>query len=138
VALGMALRGIATAAIDVSDGLLGDLGHLLKQSGAGATIDTAIAMNLIAVSAYGDCANKVFDAEIKPAQRLGWVLAGGDDYELLFTAPAAARAAVAAAAQGSQTAVTRIGRIDAESGLRLVDGRGQAVANPYTSFDHFA
>ena len=138
VALGMALRGIATAAIDVSDGLLGDLGHLLKQSGAGATIDTATAINLIALSAYGDCTNRIFDAEIKPEQRLGWVLAGGDDYELLFTAPASVRASVAAAARSSQTAVTRIGRIDSERGLRLIDAQGQAVTNTYTSFDHFA
>ena len=138
VALGVALRGIATAAIDVSDGLLGDLGHILKQSGAGATVDTDMAINLIAENAYITCANKDFYPEVKPEQWLGWVLAGGDDYELLFTAPASARAAVVAASRSSQTAVTRIGQIDAESGLRLVNGLGQAVANPYTSFDHFA
>ena len=138
VALGLALRGVATSAIDVSDGLLGDLGHILKQSGRGATVDTEIAIKLIANKSMDTCGNGSFYPEIEPEAWLGWVLGGGDDYELLFTAPAAARAAVAAAAQGSQTVVTRIGQIDAECGLRLVDGQGRAVANPYTSFDHFA
>ena len=132
VALGIALRGIATAAIDVSDGLLGDLGHILKQSGVGATLKTNRAAALMAADPSG------FPAEFKPEQRLAWVLAGGDDYELLFTAPAPARSAVAAAARSSQTAVSRIGRIDSEGGLRLVNAQGQPVANPYRSFDHFA
>lgn len=64
-------------------------------------------------------------------------LAGGDDYELVFTAPPAQRDAVAAASQASGTAVTRIGTVLAEPGLRLVDAQGQAVDNRYASFDHF-
>ena len=138
VALGLALRGIATAAIDVSDGLLGDLGHLLKQSGTGATVNTDVAITLIATHAHHTGDNGLFCPEIRPEQWLGWVLAGGDDYELLFTAPASARAGVAAAARSSQTAATRIGQIDSERGLRLVNGQGQAVPNTYASFDHFA
>ena len=138
VALGRALRGIATAAIDVSDGLLGDLGHILKQSGVGATVDTDSAIILVAARAYYSGANGLFGTEIMADQWLGWALAGGDDYELLFTAPASKRGAVCAAAQSSQTPVTRIGRIDPERGLRLVDGKGQAMPNTYTSFDHFA
>lgn len=138
IRLGLALRGIATAAIDVSDGLLGDLGHILKQSGVGATVETDIAITLIAARGYYSRAGAPLDAEIKPDQWLGWALAGGDDYELLFTAPASAREAVATAAQASQTPVTRIGRIDVQRGLRLVDGNGQPVPNTYTSFDHFA
>ena len=138
VALGLALRGIATAAIDVSDGLLGDLGHILKQSGVGATLDTNIAITLVAFFTYYKGAKSLFSTEIMPDQWLGWALAGGDDYELLFTAPVAARAQVANAAQISQTRVTRIGQIELELGLRLVDGKGQAVPNNYTSFDHFA
>ncbi|MDE1979708.1 MAG: thiamine-phosphate kinase, partial [Betaproteobacteria bacterium] len=63
--------------------------------------------------------------------------AGGDDYELLFTAPPAARNAVAAAAAQAATAVTRIGRIDAEPGLRLIDASGQVLDNVYAGFDHF-
>jgi len=134
VALGQALRGIATSAIDISDGLLGDLGHILKLSGVGATVDTAVAINLVA--AYADCmgARGQFDANTW----LGWALAGGDDYELLFTAPPAHRTLVTAAAQSSHTPVTRIGHIDQAHGLRLVDEHGQAVANTYSSFDHFA
>ncbi|MDO8250417.1 MAG: thiamine-phosphate kinase [Rhodoferax sp.] len=138
VALGLALRGLATAAIDVSDGLLGDLGHILKQSGVGATVDTDIAITLVAARAYYTGVRGQFGTEIAANQWLGWALAGGDDYELLFTAPISARAAVAAAAQTSQTPVTRIGHMDAARGLRLLDGQGQAMPNTYTSFDHFA
>ncbi len=137
VALGLALRGIASAAIDVSDGLLGDLGHILKQSGVGATVDIDVASNLVAASAYYTTAKGQFDAELAPAQWRSWALAGGDDYELLFTAPSSQREAVSTAAQTSQTPVTRIGQIDMQRGLRLVDGNGQAVPNTYTSFDHF-
>ncbi|TSA08972.1 MAG: thiamine-phosphate kinase, partial [Comamonadaceae bacterium] len=109
VALGMALRGIASAAIDVSDGLLGDLGHILTQSGVGATVQADAASALVASrSIYRD--NSTL-----PGQTIGidqWrslALAGGDDYELLFSAPASTRAQVAQAAESSQTAVTRIG-----------------------------
>ena len=133
VALGQALRGIATAAIDLSDGLLGDLRHVLKASGVGATLDTSIAITLIAASAHPACANGLISLK----NQLNCVLAGGDDYELAFTAPASARAAVQAAAHRAGTPVTRIGRIDAEPGLRLVDQRGRAVADRYASFDHF-
>jgi thiamine-monophosphate kinase len=138
IALGLALRGIATAAIDVSDGLLGDLGHILKQSGIGATVDVEVATNLIASYAHYTGARGLFYSEIAAEQWLGWALAGGDDYELLFTASPSARDAVAGAAQSSQTPVTRIGHLSLEPGLRLVDGDGQAVANTYSSFDHFA
>ncbi len=133
VALGSALRAIATSAIDVSDGLLGDLGHILKASGVGATLATANAMNLIASHAHIDWAEARFDAQ----NELFWVLSGGDDYELAFTAPPAARQTVLAAAAGAATPVTRIGRIDEEPGLRLVDAHGQPVANTFASFDHF-
>ncbi len=137
VALGLALRGIATSAIDVSDGLLGDLGHVLKASHCGATIDTSIAIQLIASNASKSWPAGQFDAEINLQNRLNWVLAGGDDYELLFTAPASARAAVLEAARTSATPVTRIGRMDSESGLRLVDANGQPMSDTFASFDHF-
>ncbi len=137
VALGQALRGVATAALDVSDGLLGDLGHLLKQSRVGATVDVENATSLIATNAYYIRARCQFDTEIKPTQWQHWALAGGDDYELLFTAPANRRDAVAAAATLSDTPVTRIGHMDAEPGLRLRDAQGQPVANTFASFDHF-
>lgn len=133
VALGTALRGIASSAIDISDGLVGDLGHILRASGVGACIDTSIAINLIAICAQPEGDRALFDVE----KQLELVLAGGDDYELAFTAPPAQRKAVAAAAQASQTPVTRIGQIEAASGLRLVDGQGQVVQRQFVSFDHF-
>lgn len=134
VALGQALRGIATSAIDVSDGLCGDLGHILQRSGVGAVIDTALALDLLASqSAWTRTLSGGQDAT--PA--LDWVLSGGDDYELAFTAPPTARAALMAAAQAVHTRVTRIGFIRAEPGLQLQDGEGQPVARRTASFDHF-
>lgn len=132
VALGMALRGVASAAIDVSDGLLGDLGHVLAASGVGATIDSSSAGKLLA------CSGTALDAMLVPEARLACVLAGGDDYELAFTAPPGARAAVHAASVASATAVTRIGQVQAATGLRLVDAQGAPMENRYRSFDHFA
>ena len=133
VALGMALRGIATAAIDISDGLLGDLGHVLAASGVGARVDTSITGGLMA------CSGPDLDAATTPDTRLTCILAGGDDYELAVTAPARARAAVVhAAAAAAGIRVTRIGRIQREPGLRLVDAQGAPVTNHYRSFDHFA
>ena len=132
MALGLALRGVASAAIDTSDGLLGDLGHILAASGVGATIDTGAAMTLL------HCNGSHGALQLGADYLLGCVLAGGDDYELLFTAPNARRAAVAAAALASSTPVTRIGRIEATSGLRLIDAQGQPVSNRFASFDHFA
>ena len=125
IALGVALRGVATSAIDISDGLLGDIGHLLRRSNAGALLD---------VDALPRSA--VLAAQTRALQR-ECLLAGGDDYELLFTAPPGRAAAVHAASAQGKIAVTRIGRIEAEPGLRLVDGRGEPVANTYSSFDHF-
>lgn len=127
VALGQALRGVATAAIDVSDGLLGDLGHILHRCSVGARIETPAAAGLMAAA-----------GPLDEAARLEYVLAGGDDYELVFTAPAARRDAVQAAAREARTAVTRIGRIEAQPGLRLVDGQGRPSGRQYGSFDHFA
>lgn len=137
VALGLALRGVASAAADISDGLLGDLGHILERSAAGATLDTAIAINLLAAQSYSTRANGLFGNMLSAQMALQCVLAGGDDYELVFTAPPARRAMVQAASWASNTPVTRIGQIDAAPGLRLLDGHGNPVANTFTSFDHF-
>jgi thiamine-monophosphate kinase len=129
VALGQALRGIASSAVDVSDGLVGDLGHILESSQVGATLDA-------------DAATRVVAAAGTPGLSTGTLrtcaLSGGDDYELVFTAPPLARAAVEQAGQDSATRVTRIGRIDAEAGLRIVDATGAPVAQRFDSFDHFA
>ena len=125
LALGMALRGIAHAAIDISDGLAGDLGHILHRSGVGGQLD---------VDALP--AGAVLQQQA-PDLRRRFALSGGDDYELCFTAPAARRKQVQAAADHAATAVTRIGQIEAHSGLRLVTGDGQPLALTPTSFDHF-
>ena len=138
VALGQALRGIANAAIDVSDGLLGDLGHILKQSGVGARVETINAMNLIACRANPDWSTGQTGDKLSDTQWLDLVLAGGDDYELVFTAPTSARSAVHAAALASLSAVTRLGQIEAAPGLRLIDASGQLMDQRYPSFDHFA
>ena len=138
VALGMALRGIASSAIDVSDGLQGDLGHVLQQSAVGAVIDAAVvtqllAINLIATQAIKTTINSQFTSQ----KQLQYALSGGDDYELAFTASVSKRQAVQAAALASNTPVTRIGQIEAEPGLRLIDAQGQTVPNIFASFDHF-
>jgi thiamine-monophosphate kinase len=75
--------------------------------------------------------------ELQEERLLQVVLAGGDDYELAFTAPAAQRQAVAAAAKRTGTNVTRIGRIDAEMGLRVAGADGKPVAQRFAGFDHF-
>lgn len=124
VALGIALRGIAHAAIDISDGFAGDLAHVLAHSRCGASID-------IDALPAGPVLQKM-----APGLRRDWCLAGGDDYELCFTAPPYRHDAVVAAGVASSTCVTRIGRIDAASGLRLLDGAGNTFHAP-PSFDHF-
>lgn len=125
VALGQALRGVATSAIDVSDGLVGDLGHILQRSGVGARLNVD-ALPCSAVLAAQPL-----------ALRREYALAGGDDYELVFTAPASSRAAVQRASATSATPVTCIGRIEAQSGLRLTDAQGQILPLALHSFDHF-
>ena len=124
-ALGRALRGIAHAAIDVSDGLLGDLGHLLARSQLGAEIHAA---SLPAGSALAQ----------QPAERqLDYMLNGGDDYELCFTAPPEQRDAVLSAAALANTPVTRIGSLKSGTGIQLLDAAGSALPFASHSFDHF-
>lgn len=126
VALGLALRGVATAAIDLSDGLAGDLGHVLARSRVGAVVDVDALPRSAVLAA------------MPPTVQRECLLAGGDDYELLFTAPPGRRDAVLAAAQAAATPVTRIGRIDDGPGLRCVDAAGAEVDGPRRGFDHFA
>ena len=132
VALGLALRGMASSAIDVSDGLLGDLSHILQRSGVAAEIELRT-IDLIALHADFMPGNGQFD--LKFMQEM--VLAGGDDYELAFTAPAAHQAAIAALALQLNLPLTRIGRTLPGSGITLVDAQGTQQPNPYSSFDHF-
>ncbi|HEY0201923.1 MAG TPA: thiamine-phosphate kinase [Burkholderiaceae bacterium] len=135
VALGLALRGVASSAIDISDGLLGDLGHVLRASGVGARVEASFAPELIAISQGKSGASGQFDPETLAT----CVFAGGDDYELAFTAAPTARDAVQAAARQASTRVTRIGTVEAAPGLRLTDADGGALdARRFAGFDHFA
>ena len=133
LALGRALRGVASSAIDLSDGLAGDIGHILAASGVGATIDIGVASDLIACNDLMVGADTAFDRDFR--RRI--VLTGGDDYELAFTAAPESRAAVLRAAEAGNTPVSRIGRIEPEPGLRLIHGDGQIESIPSRAFDHF-
>ena len=122
VALGLALRAIASAAIDVSDGLLADLGHVCAAGGVGARLD------LPAVPLPDGAL-----ALASPDELLG----SGDDYELCFTVPALHEGAVSTVADQLRLTLTRIGQIEAEPGLRLVDAAGEVRAVAARGHDHF-
>jgi thiamine-monophosphate kinase len=125
VALGMRLRGVASSAIDLSDGLLGDLGHVLRRSGVGARLNRdAVPRSALLASLPA------------PVQRL-CLLHGGDDYELLFSAAPARHAAVRAAASAAGVSVSHIGHIEAGAALVVVDGAGQVLDETARGFDHF-
>ncbi len=126
VTLGVALRGLAHSAIDVSDGLLADLGHILDASSVGAEIEfarlpiAAVAAKYLADPVAREC-----------------VLAGGDDYELCFTAPPTQRAEVELAAASAQVAITRVGRITAQPGLAVLGADAEPMPLGKTGYDHF-
>ncbi|MET3121357.1 thiamine-monophosphate kinase [Oxalobacteraceae bacterium GrIS 2.11] len=125
VALGMALREVAHAAIDLSDGLTGDLGHILERSKVGATIwCDALPVGPVL-------------AGQEQSLQYEFALAGGDDYELCFTAPRDSRAAVLNAARVAATQVARIGYVETLPGLRLVDINNNPLTFTFNSFDHF-
>lgn len=129
VALGQALRGVATAMLDVSDGLTGDLAHILERSAVGAVVDVATVPHspIMAVALAGSQRDAA----------LACLLAGGDDYELCFTAPPSASAKVAGIAAATGLPLTRIGTITAGGGLVLRGPAGETMATP-RAFDHFA
>jgi thiamine-monophosphate kinase len=127
VALGIALRGIANSAIDVSDGLLADLGHILERSAVAGEIQFAA----LPVSLH-----------LRPylAQAPGWqfALAGGDDYELCFTAPVAHHAELERLAAQLDLPLTCIGKIATGSGCIVRAADGRVIKLERTGYDHFA
>lgn len=128
VGLGLALRGVASAMLDVSDGLLGDLGHILENSACGARVELA-RLPLAALHRAG--------ADEALARRC--LLSGGDDYELLFSAPPARRAQVEALADAQAIPLTRIGAITGHGGeLLLVEADGSTHISAASGYDHFA
>jgi thiamine-monophosphate kinase len=123
LALGQALRGIASAALDISDGLLADLGHILETSQVGAEIQ-ADALPLSPA------------ARALPGAREA-ALAGGDDYELLFTAPPERRPRIAVLSERLALPLTRIGRIERGAGVRALDEEGCEMSVAATGWQHF-
>jgi thiamine-monophosphate kinase len=127
VALGQALRGLATSAIDISDGLIADLGHICRLSGVGATVDLAS----IPVSAIGA---KHFTSDAG----LTAIVAGGDDYELCFTAPANARESITDLTNVLGIPLTRIGQVKRGKGVSLLGADGKPMRIDGRGFDHFS
>jgi thiamine-monophosphate kinase len=126
IAAGLALAGIAHAAIDVSDGLLADLGHVCRASSVGAEIELAALPPSPALLA-------AFDEQARAALQAG----GGDDYELCFTAATAQRDAVAALALECGVAMTRIGCIAEGSGVLAREGSGRCWQPAVDGYVHF-
>ena len=127
VALGMALRGVASACIDVSDGLVADLGHVCRRSGVGAVVRSADVP-------LSPPARAAVDAD---AGRMATVLGGGDDYELLFCAAPERRDDVETLARSRGVAVTRIGRTRPGGGVVVVDEKDEELSLVASGYTHF-
>lgn len=125
VGLGTALRGIANAAIDLSDGLVQDLGHILAASRVGARLR------------FADLPMAPALASLEAALLQRALLGGGDVYQLCFTAPPSRRDAVLAAARTAGARVTRVGEILPQPGIAVLDAQGQPLADLPAGFDHF-
>ncbi|AMO38423.1 thiamine-phosphate kinase [Thauera humireducens] len=128
VELGLQLRSLATAMLDVSDGLLGDLAHILERSGVGAIVE---------VNALPLCALRATGADAATARRC--LLSGGDDYELLFTAPVGARPALRELSTRLGLPLHRIGQITGQTGDCLLrESDGMLAPASASGYDHFA
>ncbi|GMU43256.1 MAG: thiamine-monophosphate kinase [Lysobacterales bacterium] len=126
VALGQALRGLAHACIDVSDGLAADLGHICRQSGVAAVIEA----DALPVS------RALAPLEIDPARRLRLQL-GGDDYELCFALAPEDEAQLAEIAHACHVPLTRIGSLGPGEGVHVLDHAGRVIAPPVAGYEHF-
>lgn len=126
VALGIALRSIAHSAIDISDGLLADLGHILEQSAVGAEL------HLASIPCSDILHNHLHQATVQQM-----LLAGGEDYELCFTAPSAAAPQLQRLAQDLQLQLSCIGSITSAGGLTVKDPQGHIINLEQSGFDHF-
>ena len=126
VKAGVALRGLASACIDISDGLLADLGHILESSDVGATVLTAkLPLSKRLLELHG----------MEAAQRLA--LTGGDDYELLFTAPPERQQLIEEELKALDCPVARIGSVDAEPSLRCLEASGHGLKLAQAGYKHF-
>lgn len=127
IAQGLLLRGRASACIDVSDGLVADLGHICTASGVGAQIDSGLLP-----------ASPQLTAAFGADERRALQLAGGDDYELCFTAPDALASELLRDLADSGCAATRIGRVVAGAGVQVRDENGNSLPLPHAGWEHFA
>jgi thiamine-monophosphate kinase len=127
IAIARELAGIANACIDLSDGLLADLGHVCTASGVGAMLELgALPASPMLAARFNAEARQVLQAS------------GGDDYELCFTAMPTQRDAIGRLAREHDVAITRVGRIVAGSGVNCVDAHGQPWHAPRSGYVHFA
>ena len=127
VRAGLALVGLANACVDVSDGLLADLGHIASRSGVAAQVE----VDALPVS-------EALRAAFDEATRTAMQASGGDDYELCFTAPAAARASIESLSSQLDLRITRIGRMVAGEGVEALRADGRPWSSARRGYDHFA
>ena len=127
VMAGLALQGYVHAMIDCSDGFIADLGHILDQSGLGAEVRR----DRLPLSGP-------VRRQLAASEAWRYPLAGGDDYELIFTAPASRRLAIAALVDALDCAITWVGQVRSAPGLVLLDAEGQVFVPPLRGYQHFA
>jgi thiamine-monophosphate kinase len=125
VELGQMLVGFASACIDISDGLLADLGHVLKASGCGARIE------------LGKLPQNPVLAGLKEERKWGYQLSGGDDYELLFTLPRCHQGMLASWGRDLDIGLTVIGETEKNTGIRCIRPDGMSFDAQYAGFEHF-
>ncbi len=125
LALGAKLRGLASAALDVSDGLIADLGHIAEVSGVHIAVEAARVPLVAGLK------------ELWAGEAVAKAVTAGDDYEIAFTAPASARAQILEAARQSATPVTEIGRVEEGEGIALMDASGREIPLPRQGYTHF-